>query len=55
MLQFLMDEHGLSPSDLPEIGRQSVVLEILEGKRELTVDNIRVLTKRFRISPSVFI
>jgi len=30
-----MDQHGLTQSDLPEIGSQGVVSEILSGKREL--------------------
>jgi len=29
MLEFFMEEHGLTPSDLPEIGSEVVVLEIL--------------------------
>ncbi len=30
---YLMEEHGLRQSDLPEIGSQGVVSEILNGKR----------------------
>ena len=55
MLRFLMGEHGLTQSDLPEIGSQGVVSEILRGKRELNVRQIRVLAKRFHVSPAVFI
>ena len=55
MLDFLMDEHGLTQSDLPEVGSQGVVSEILHGKRELNVRQIRVLSKRFNVSPAVFI
>src|SRR6185437_10677176 len=36
MLKFLMDEHGLGQSDLPEIGGQSLVSKILSGERQLT-------------------
>lgn len=32
-LKDLMAEHGLNQSDLPEIGSQGVVSEILSGKR----------------------
>jgi hypothetical protein len=32
-LRFLMEEHGLKQTDLPEIGTQGVVSEILAGKR----------------------
>lgn len=55
VLRFLMDEHGLTQSDLPEVGSQGVVSEILRGKRELNVRQIRALAKRFHVSPGVFI
>jgi HTH-type transcriptional regulator / antitoxin HigA len=55
VLRFLMDEHDLTQSDLPEIGSQGVVSEILRGKRELNVRQIRALAKRFHVSPGVFI
>lgn len=55
MLRFFMDEHGLTKSDLPEIGPQAVVSEILSGKRELTVKHIRTLAERFHVSPAVFV
>ena len=54
-LRFLMDEHELSQSDLSEVGSQGVVSEILCGKRQLNVRQIRVLAKRFKVSPAVFI
>jgi HTH-type transcriptional regulator / antitoxin HigA len=55
VLSFLMEEHDLTQSDLPEIGSQGVVSEILRGKRELNVRQIRALAKRFHVSPGVFI
>lgn len=55
ILRFLMEEHSLTQSDLPEIGSQSVVSEILNGKRELNVRQIRALAKRFHVSPAVFL
>lgn len=55
VLQYLMDEHGLRQSDLPEIGSQGVVSEILNGKRELNVRQIRALAQRFGVSTAVFI
>ena len=54
LLRFLMDQHGLRQSQLPEIGTQSVVSEILAGKRELTTSHIRALSKRFALSPAAF-
>jgi len=50
-----MEAHGLTQSDLPEIGSQGVVSEILSGERELNIRQIRRLAKRFGVSPAVFI
>lgn len=55
VLKFIMEEHQLAPSDLPEIGDEKVITELLAGKRELGVENIRALSKRFGVSPAVFI
>lgn len=55
VLRFLMDEHGLTQSDLPEVGSQGVVSEILSGKRELNVRQIRSLSQRFGVSSAVFV
>jgi len=55
MLRFFMEEHGLKQSELPEIGSQRTVSELLKGKRELTAKQIRALARRFRVSPAVFI
>jgi HTH-type transcriptional regulator/antitoxin HigA len=54
VLQFLMEEHGLTQSDLPEVGSQGVISEILRGRRELNVRQIRGLASRFGVSPAVF-
>jgi len=54
-LKTLMEEHGLKQSDLPEIGSQGVVSEILSGKRQLNVRQVKLLCERFKISPAVFV
>ncbi len=54
-LRFLMVEHELTQSDLPEVGSQGVVSEILGGKRKLNIRQIRALSERFGVSPSVFV
>jgi HTH-type transcriptional regulator/antitoxin HigA len=54
LLRFLMEQHGLRQNQLPEVGTQSVVSEILSGKRELTVNHIRALAERFALSPAAF-
>lgn len=55
VLRFLMEEHGLTQSDLPEVGSQGVVSEILNGKRELNVRQIRFLAEKFKVSSAVFL
>jgi HTH-type transcriptional regulator/antitoxin HigA len=54
VLSYLMEEHGLTQSDLAEVGSQGVVSEILHGKRQLNVRQIRALADRFGVSPAVF-
>ena len=53
-LKALMEEHDLKQSDLSEIGSQGVVSEILVGKRQLNIRQIKILSKRFNVSPAVF-
>ncbi|OCH97132.1 transcriptional regulator [Legionella jamestowniensis] len=55
-LKFLMEQHDLNQNDLKnEIGSQGVVSEILNGKRQLNVTQIRKLSQRFKVSPATFI
>lgn len=54
-LKSLMEEHHLKQSDLKELGSQGVVSEILSGRRKLNIRQIKALSKRFNISPAVFI
>ena len=46
-LAFLMDQHGLRQSDLPEVGAQSVVSDVLSGKRTLNLRQTQALARRF--------
>jgi HTH-type transcriptional regulator/antitoxin HigA len=56
MLAYLMELQGLNQSDLSnELGGQSVVSQILKGKRELNLRQVKALAKRFKVSPEVFI
>lgn len=55
VLKFLMQQHGLRQSDLPEIGSQGVVSEVLKSKRDLNARQIKGLAKRFGVSAAVFI
>jgi HTH-type transcriptional regulator/antitoxin HigA len=54
-LSFLMEQHGLKQKDLAAIfGTRSVVSEVINGKRELTKEQIRRLSQRFHVSPEIF-
>jgi HTH-type transcriptional regulator/antitoxin HigA len=53
-LKTLMEEHDLKQSDLPEIGSQGVISEMLSGKRQFNVRQIKLLSNRFDVSPAVF-
>lgn len=55
VLRSLMTEHGVSQRDLPEIGSQSTVSQLLAGKRKLNVRQIRALAERFGVNPQVFL
>jgi HTH-type transcriptional regulator/antitoxin HigA len=55
VLGYMMREHGLTQSDLPGVGPQSVVSEILSGKRQLNLRQIRWLAERFNVPVDVFI
>lgn len=54
-LQFLMNQHGLKQADMPEIGSQGVVSEVLAGKRELNIRQVRALSARFGVATSTFV
>jgi HTH-type transcriptional regulator/antitoxin HigA len=54
-LKYLIEEHDLTQADLPEIGSQGVVSEVLRGKRELNVRQIEKLAARFHVSPMTFL
>ncbi len=55
VLQFLMEQNDLSQYDIAEeVGGQSVVSDILNGKRKLTRDHIEKLSQRFKITPATF-
>lgn len=56
MLSYLMELKGLTQSDLAkELGGQPVVSKILKGERELNLRQIKALSKKFKVSPEVFI
>ncbi|MDC9624039.1 helix-turn-helix domain-containing protein [Xenorhabdus sp. XENO-7] len=55
-LRVLMDQHGLSYSDLQEeIGSKSLISQILSGKRSLTITHIKAISERFNVRPEIFL
>lgn len=54
-LKYLMETHGLGQADLPEVGSQGVMSELLNGKRELNLRQVKQLATRFHVPPQVFI
>ncbi len=55
VLRFLLERHGLRQRDLAaELGGESVVSEVLSGKRRLNTTHIEHLSRRFHVSPAVF-
>ncbi|MEO6975354.1 MAG: helix-turn-helix domain-containing protein, partial [Gallionella sp.] len=56
VLAHLMEEHNLKQNDLAEeLGGQSIVSAILNGKRELNTRQVKALAKRFNVSAAVFL
>ena len=55
VLKHFMEEYELKQVDLSELGSQGVVSEILSGKRDLNLRQVKVLSERFEVPVSVFI
>ena len=56
VLNELMLANDLKQKDLVDVfGTPSIVSEVLHGKRHLTTEDIRRLSRRFHVSPEVFI
>ncbi len=53
VLASLMREHGLKQTDLPEVGSQGVVSEVLAGRRALNLRQVKALSARFRVPMDV--
>lgn len=55
VLRTLIEANGLRQKDLASIfGAESVVSEVLSGKRDINKNHIENLSKRFNVSPAVF-
>jgi HTH-type transcriptional regulator/antitoxin HigA len=45
-----MEQHQLKHADLPDLGSQGVVSELLSGQRELNFRQMRALAGRFGVA-----
>jgi HTH-type transcriptional regulator/antitoxin HigA len=55
VLRELMESNGLKQKDLVDVfGAKSTVSAVLNGKRDMTREHIKHLSKRFQVSPEVF-
>lgn len=55
ILEYLMKEHGLRQVDLPEVGHQGIISEILSGKRKLNLRQMKAISRRFGFDIGIFI
>jgi len=55
IVRHLMEAHRLRQKDLVDVfGTESIVSDVLNGKRDLNKEHIRRMSHRFHVSPSVF-
>jgi HTH-type transcriptional regulator / antitoxin HigA len=55
ILAELLSANGLRQKDLVSVfGAESIVSEVLSGKRELNKNHIERLSKKFKVSPALF-
>lgn len=55
MLRVIIDQHNLTLSDFPEIGKKSLMSKILNGRRRLTLDQVKAISNRFDVPLDMFI
>jgi HTH-type transcriptional regulator/antitoxin HigA len=54
IIRHLMEAHNLRQKDLLDVfGTESIVSDVLRGRRELTKQHLRRSSTRFHVSPSV--
>jgi HTH-type transcriptional regulator/antitoxin HigA len=55
VIRHLMEANNLRQKDLTDVfGTESIVSDVLNGKRDLAKEHIRRLSARFRVSPAIF-
>lgn len=53
-LAFLMQQHGLKQGDLSEVGPQSTISDLLNGRRAFHTRHILALSRRFGVPADAF-
>jgi HTH-type transcriptional regulator/antitoxin HigA len=55
IIEAFMEANGLKQKDLVGVfSTESIVSEVLNGRRKLTVEHIQRLSERFKVSPAAF-
>lgn len=54
-LRYLMQRDNLRQADLPELGSQGVVSELLSGRRNFNARQARAMAARFGVSAALFL
>lgn len=55
VLRYLMQRDNLRQIDLPELGSQGVVSELLSARRDFNVRQAKALAERFGVSAALFL
>jgi len=55
VLRYLMERGNLRQIDLPELGSQGVVSELLSGRRDFNARQAKVMAARFGVSAALFL
>lgn len=54
MMQYLMEKHGHSQSDMTDVAARPVINAIIHGKRRLTRDHIERLIEKYKVTGDWF-
>lgn len=54
-LRYLIQRNNLRQSDLPELGSQGVVSELISGRRDFNARQAKAMAERFGISAAMFL
>ncbi|MDC7218890.1 MAG: helix-turn-helix transcriptional regulator [Spirochaetales bacterium] len=55
MVAFFMEQHGHKQKDLSDIAPQSVISEIINGRRVPTTEQVKKLSLKYHTNPAEFL